>query len=136
MWPRRPQRLSLRARLLWTFLVPLAVVLVLVGVISTLVLRSQLISQVDVQLSAAVARGSGSYGGNPPPPDYDYRPRRPPPPDWDDDRYDRPPPRYDRRVGGICVTARGSCPTGRPLPRTAPCGCEIPGFGYKRGAVQ
>ncbi|WP_448626622.1 sensor histidine kinase [Geodermatophilus sp. URMC 64] len=61
----------MRARLLWTFLVPLAVVLVLVGVISTLVLRSQLIEQVDVQLSAAVQRGTGSYDGDPPPLDYD-----------------------------------------------------------------
>ena len=77
------------------------------------------------------------YGGGydrPPPPDYDYRPRRHRDLD-DEDGYDRPRPRFDRRFGGMCVTARGSCPTGRPIPRGAPCGCEIPGFGYKRGAV-
>ncbi len=36
--------------------------------------------------------------------------------------------------GRICVTARGNCPT-RPGPFNAPCGCEIPGFGLKRGAI-
>ena len=56
----------------------------------------------------------------------DYRPRRPPPPDYYDDR--------PRRFGRICVTARGNCPT-RPGPFNAPCGCEIPGFGLKRGAI-
>lgn len=70
--------------------------------------------------------------------DDDYRPRRPPPGDYYDDR-PRRFHRYDyeggpRRFGRICVTARGSCPT-RPGPITAPCGCEIPGFGYKRGAI-
>ena len=63
MWQRRPQRLSLRARLLWTFLLPLAVVLVLVGVVSTAALRHELIGQVDDQLSAAVARGASPTGG-------------------------------------------------------------------------
>jgi two-component system, OmpR family, sensor kinase len=65
VWPRRPQRLSLRARLLWTFLVPLAVVLVLVGVVSTAALRHELIGQVDDRLYAAVARSSS--------PDHGYR---------------------------------------------------------------
>jgi len=68
----------------------------------------------------------------------DYRPLRPPPPDYYDDRprrfqrddYDYGP----RRFGRICVTARGNCPT-RPGPFNAPCGCEIPGFGLKRGAI-
>ncbi|KNY22046.1 hypothetical protein [Methylobacterium sp. ARG-1] len=74
----------------------------------------------------------------PPPPPYDDydRPRRrpPPPPPPPDDDWDRP--RYDRRwrSGSICVTARGDCPT-RPAPYNAPCGCEIPGFGYKRGQI-
>jgi hypothetical protein len=70
-----------------------------------------------------------------PPPDDDYdRPRRRPPPPPPDDDWDRP--RYDRRwrSGSICVTARGDCPT-RPAPYNAPCGCEIPGFGYKRGQI-
>ena len=74
---RRPQRLSLRARLLWTFLVPLAVVLFCVGVISTAALRHELVDQVDTQLTAAVARSSsaaghydhdGDYGGATPDP--------------------------------------------------------------------
>ncbi|WP_200945977.1 hypothetical protein [Methylobacterium sp. Leaf466] len=48
---------------------------------------------------------------------------------YDDDRFDRAP-----RGGGICVTARGNCMT-RPAPINAPCGCEVPGFGFKRGAI-
>jgi len=69
MWPRRPQRLSLRARLLWTFLVHLAVVLVLVGVSSTLVLRHELIGQVDDRVYAAAARSANgtNYDGDGPP---------------------------------------------------------------------
>ncbi|MDB5511202.1 MAG: hypothetical protein JWR08_685 [Enterovirga sp.] len=50
---------------------------------------------------------------------------------------------YDRRYGydhrrgprGVCVTSRGACPAG-PRPPGASCGCEIPGFGVKRGIVQ
>ncbi|GJD29037.1 hypothetical protein PMNALOAF_0269 [Methylobacterium adhaesivum] len=63
---------------------------------------------------------------------------------YDEDRYERRRDRYfdDRyegrprggRGGSLCVTARGNCVT-RPAPYNAPCGCEIPGFGYKRGAV-
>jgi hypothetical protein len=84
----------------------------------------------------------------PPPPDDDW-PRRPPPPPYDD--YDRPRrrpppppldddddrPRFDRRwrSGSLCVTARGDCPT-PPAPDNARCGCEIPGFGYKRGQIE
>jgi hypothetical protein len=67
----------------------------------------------------------------------DYRPRRPPPPDYYDDRPRRYRDYYDdgpRRFGRICVTARGNCPT-RPGPFNTPCGCEIPGFGFKRGAI-
>lgn len=41
---------------------------------------------------------------------------------------------YGRGLGRICVTARGNCPT-RPAPVNASCGCEIPGFGFKRGAI-
>jgi len=62
---------------------------------------------------------------------------------YDEDRYERRRERYDDRYdgrprggrgGSICVTARGNCGT-RPAPYNAPCGCEIPGFGFKRGAV-
>jgi two-component system OmpR family sensor kinase len=77
----RPQRLSLRARLLWTFLVPLAVVLVLVGVVSTAKLRDQLVSQVDSRLQSALSRSAhadlgylppqpGSLGTQPGGPDF------------------------------------------------------------------
>jgi hypothetical protein len=71
--------------------------------------------------------------------DYGYG-RRPPPADYYDDR---PRPRYRddygyggprRGFGSVCVTARGNCPT-RPGPFNAPCGCDIPGFGLKRGAI-
>jgi hypothetical protein len=60
--------------------------------------------------------------------------------DYDD--FDRPrgprgygygPPRVEN-FGRICVTSRGECRT-RPGPVGANCGCEIPGFGFKRGAI-
>src|SRR5215218_7943521 len=38
------------------------------------------------------------------------------------------------RMGSVCVTSRGNCVT-RPAPFNAPCGCEVPGFGFKRGAI-
>ena len=61
--------------------------------------------------------------------DYRYERRRR---DWDEDRYER---RRDfGRRGSICVTARGNCVT-RPAPFNTPCGCEVPGFGFKRGAI-
>src|SRR4051794_11243467 len=63
----RPQRLSLRARLLWTFLVPLTLVLVLVGVVSTAKLRDQLVGQVDTRLDAALSRSSHAAGDYGPP---------------------------------------------------------------------
>ncbi len=53
--------------------------------------------------------------------------------DEDDGPRFRGPPRGGRG-GSICVTARGSCPTGF-APPNAPCACDIPGFGIKRGAV-
>jgi hypothetical protein len=37
-------------------------------------------------------------------------------------------------IGNICYTSRGTCGT-RPRPVQSPCGCNIPGFGPKRGAV-
>ena len=51
---------------------------------------------------------------------------------YDEDRYERRG--RGGRGGSICVTARGNCGT-RPAPYNSPCGCEIPGFGFKRGAV-
>jgi two-component system OmpR family sensor kinase len=63
LWPRGPQRLSLRARLLWTFLVPLGVVLVLVGVVATTVLRHQLVHEVDARLKGAVSRTYNAADG-------------------------------------------------------------------------
>ncbi|MGY1773578.1 sensor histidine kinase [Blastococcus sp. SYSU D00813] len=57
---RRPsaRRLSLRARLLCAFLVPLAVVLAVVGAAATAALRSQLVGEVDTRLAAAADRSS------------------------------------------------------------------------------
>ncbi|WP_309296444.1 hypothetical protein [Methylobacterium frigidaeris] len=63
---------------------------------------------------------------------YDYdRPR------YRRDDYDRPRYRGEYgggRIGRVCVTARGNCPT-RPAPLNSSCGCEVPGFGFKRGAI-
>ena len=77
------RRLSLRARLLWAFLVPLVIVLGLVGVAATTALRSEQLGQVDTQLAAAVDRSAradqspdGSFGHLAPPgpggPDFLY----------------------------------------------------------------
>jgi hypothetical protein len=80
----------------------------------------------------------GGYGGRYYDEDEDDYPRRrrPPPPP-----YGRPEPygqpgygQPARRLGSVCITARGNCPW-RPSPVNAPCGCDIPGFGFKRGAV-
>jgi two-component system OmpR family sensor kinase len=59
--PRRP--LSLRARLLWAFLVPLIVVLAVVGFAATTALRAEQLTQVDAQLHAAVARSAQADHG-------------------------------------------------------------------------
>ena len=75
--------------------------------------------------------------GNRPPPDDGYDWRSPPP----DDGYDRPRPTWHDRAerrrwdDSVCVTARGTCLT-RGGPPSAPCGCRIPGFGYKRGQIE
>ena len=55
---------------------------------------------------------------------------------YDEDRYERrrdfgPP---GGRRSSICVTARGNCVT-RPAPYNSACGCEVPGFGFKRGQI-
>jgi hypothetical protein len=83
----------------------------------------------------------GGYGRDYDDDDDDFRPRRYGRPRYEE-RYGRPygpPPGYGRQrradFGSVCVTSRGSCPVGRPQPHNAPCGCNIPGFGYKRGAV-
>jgi two-component system OmpR family sensor kinase len=57
---RRRRRLSLRARLLWAFLIPLVVVLTLVGLGATTVLQRELTGQVDTRLAAAVGRSSNA----------------------------------------------------------------------------
>ena len=62
----------------------------------------------------------------------------------DDDEDERP--RYRRgpaygqgygrpRMGSICITSRGNCAVGGLAPSGSPCGCNVPGFGPKRGAV-
>ena len=71
--------------------------------------------------------GGGGYGGG-----YDPGPRRP---RYDDDYDYRRGPPPPRRGSAICVTSRGNCPIGRFVPRNSPCGCEVPGFGFKRGAA-
>ena len=53
---RRP--LSLRARLLWAFLVPLVLVLAVVGFAATTALRAEQLGQVDSQLATAVDRSA------------------------------------------------------------------------------
>jgi two-component system OmpR family sensor kinase len=72
---RRPghlprSRRSLRTRLLVAFVVPLVVVLALVGVVSVMALRAQLVSQVDTRLDAAIDR-SENYSS---PPAYELPP--------------------------------------------------------------
>ncbi|WP_146140178.1 hypothetical protein [Alsobacter soli] len=68
------------------------------------------------------------YPPPPPPPGY-YRPR---PRYGYEDPYHRPRPRV--RMTDMCITSRGSCPV-PPQPYGRPCGCRIPGFGFKRGAT-
>lgn len=60
---------------------------------------------------------------------------------YDEDRYERRRYRDDGYGRGgalpggrVCVTARGNCIT-RPAPFNTPCGCEVPGFGFKRGNI-
>lgn len=83
--------------------------------------------------AGAVPVLSQDFEGEPPGPSpYGYEDG----PDGDEPRYR---PRRFRREGGgrggsVCVTARGNCIV-PPAPYNAPCGCVIPGFGPKRGAV-
>ena len=49
----------------------------------------------------------------------------------------RPRPRYRQQpMGMVCVTSRGECSTGRPVPLGTGCKCMIRNFGQKRGHVQ
>ena len=83
----RPRRLTLRARLLWAFLVPTLLVLVLVGVVSTTALRRELVQQVDNRLQDAIYRSETfqrqqpGYGGTtaPAPPSASSMPTSPGP---------------------------------------------------------
>ncbi|CAN1500148.1 hypothetical protein MCEMSEM23_00463 [Rhabdaerophilaceae bacterium] len=82
------------------------------------------------------------FGGYSPHPQYyedDYRPRRrAPAPNYRQPGYYQPDYGYQRRVrlGSVCVTSRGACPTGQPVPIGTGCGCRIPNFGKKRGEVR
>ncbi len=87
-------------------------------------------------------RGSGSRTYDE---DEDDYPRRRRPPAYDSPYGQQGPGQsgslYGRQGYGppaqrlsICITARGNCPW-RPAPPNSPCGCDIPGFGFKRGAV-
>lgn len=86
---------------------------------------------------AAVPASAQYYGGGyypPPSPSYDeygrpYGYRRPPPPDYEYGYRRRAP------ISQFCETGRGGCYS-RPSPVGAPCRCDIPGFGLKRGIVQ
>ncbi|MGZ4540203.1 MAG: HAMP domain-containing sensor histidine kinase [Blastococcus sp.] len=84
--PRSRRRLSLRARLLWAFLVPLVVVLLVVGAAATTALRVEQLAQVDSQLATAVDRsaradessdGDGDNGPSTPPGDGSSAPGGP-----------------------------------------------------------
>ena len=91
-----------------------------------------LVSLADMPASAQPYGGGWRY--------YDdgYAPPRyrPGPPRF----YERRPYGYrygygrPQRFGRVCVTSRGNCIT-RPSPISSPCGCMIPGFGPKRGAI-
>lgn len=71
---------------------------------------------------AALAPASAQYYYGPQygPPAYGYDPYAPPRP-------------IRVRPSTVCITARGPCPTTEVVPRGWPCGCIVPGFGYKRG---
>lgn len=86
-----------------------------------------------VEAQAQYYRGD-EYGGPRRSERYDedrYERRR----GYDEDRYERRGRGYGGgRGGSVCVTARGNCVT-RPAPFNSSCGCEVPGFGFKRGAI-
>jgi two-component system, OmpR family, sensor kinase len=111
----RPRRLTLRARLLWAFVVPLVLVLVLVGVVSTTVLRGRLVEQVDVRLATAQGRAvhAAGYGDPGSPADdstgtYGDRPARP--------RFGDTPGQGDGTLTAVVVG--GQCELGGVLTET------------------
>lgn len=79
-------------------------------------------------------RKAGNIGGaqyaRPRPRPY-YEPRY-----EEDDGYYNPYPRRRQAYGSMCVTSRGECPVGRPVPIMTGCYCHIPGFGRKAGNVR
>jgi len=92
-----------------------------------------LISLASVPVSAQpYDGGSGRYyddGYGPP------RYRQGPPRIYERPRYGyRYGYRRPQRFGRVCLTSRGTC-FARPGPINSPCGCMIPGFGPKRGAI-
>ena len=106
-----------------------------------------LVSLASVPASAQPYGGGWGYYEDD---DRDFGPPRDRRGPRDYDRWDDGPPRsrefYERRpaysyrygrqqrFGRMCVTARGNCPA-PPGPLNTPCGCDIPGFGPKRGAI-
>ena len=72
--------------------------------------------------------GNVQYGGG----GY-YAPR--PVPRYEDDGY-APYPRRRPPMGSVCVTSRGDCSVGRPMPIGAGCKCMVPEFGVKRGNIR
>jgi hypothetical protein len=94
-------------------------------------------------LSCLILLGTASLGAASPAIAQYYYPYAPPPPPryYQPNPYAQPNPwgggyYYQRPVplGNVCVTSRGSCRT-RMQPANTPCGCNIPGFGPKRGAI-
>ena len=100
-------------------------------------MRALILTLVALVSLAGIPASAQPYGGGR---YYDdgYRPPgyRPGPPRF----YERPRYSYrygygrPQRFGRVCVTSRGTCFT-RPSPLNSSCGCMIPGFGPKRGAI-
>lgn len=76
-----------------------------------------------IAMAASIEPATAQYYGSPPPGYGYYDPYGPP------RRYRTP------RWSHVCVTSRGNCPIGRPVPYGTSCSCFIPGFGYKRGGA-
>jgi hypothetical protein len=105
----------------------------------TILLGLVALTGVALMPAAASAQYYNPYyrPGYRPPPPFGYPPPygyRPAPPHYYGGGYGggyyRP-----HQLSSVCITSRGNCSTGRPLPGGAPCQCFIPGFGTKRGAV-
>ena len=95
-------------------------------------MRKVLLAASLLLAGAAFAPASAQYYYGP-----GYGPPPGPPPGYGDGY--GPPPGYGygppprRRASTVCITSRGPCPIGDVVPRGWPCGCVVPGFGYKRG---